>query len=169
MAIALVDVSHKFTVRFSFGIPCLSETRRAEEVHCKASGRVDAVHMVHVAPRQVNVFVVSLSYKVTSEDRISALGIMKIHEDKDVKIEWVTPTSMNFIQPRSGEKVLITFQEINEFAKVFSDRAQAILSQLGVPHLTEEQIQRVKDPLGTKGAHVSLLSYNDQLATELGT
>jgi hypothetical protein len=45
---------------------------------------------------------------------------MKIHEDKDVNIEWVSSTSLNFIQPRSGEKVMVTFQDIAEFAEVFS-------------------------------------------------
>ena len=94
---------------------------------------------------------------------------MKIHEDKDVNIEWVSSTSLNFIQPRSGEKVLVTFQDIAEFAEVFSSRAEEILQHFGVPQLTDEQIQSVKDPLGTKGAHVSLLTYNDMLASELGT
>lgn len=77
---------------------------------------------------------------------------MKIHEDKDVNIEWVSSTSLNFIQPRSGEKVMVTFQDIAEFAEVFSSRAEEILQQLGVPQLTDEQLQSVKDPLGTKGA-----------------
>jgi hypothetical protein len=93
---------------------------------------------------------------------------MKIHEDKDVTIEWVSSTSLNLIQPRSGEKYLVTFQDIDEFAHVFSSRAEAILQRLGVPRLTDEQLQLVKDPLGTKGAHVSLLTYNDKLASELG-
>ncbi len=61
----------------------------------------------------------------------------------------------------------ISFESISEFAQVFQRRAEELLQQFGVPHLTPEQLQSVKDPLGLAGIHVSLLTYNDNLASEL--
>ncbi len=90
-----------------------------------------------------------------------------MHEEKDVNIEWVSPDVLNYIHPRSGDKFKISFENISEFGQVFQRRAEEILQQFGVPHLTPEQLLSVKDPLGLAGVHVSLLTYNDKLASEL--
>jgi len=90
-----------------------------------------------------------------------------MHEEKDVNIEWVSPDVLNYIHPRSGEKVKISFENISEFGQVFQRRAEEILRHFGVPDLTPEQLQSVKDPLGLAGVYVSLLTYNDKLASEL--
>ena len=90
-----------------------------------------------------------------------------MHEDKDVKIEWVSPDVLNYIHPRSGEKFRVSFKNMSQFGQVFQRRAEELLQHFGVPHLTPEQLQSVKDPLVLAGAHVSLLTYNDKLASEL--
>jgi hypothetical protein len=90
-----------------------------------------------------------------------------MHEDKDVKIEWLSPDVLNYILPRSGDKFQVSFENMSEFAQVFQRRAEEILQHFGVPDLTPEQLQSVKDPLGLAGVHVSLLTYNDKLASEL--
>jgi uncharacterized protein YbbC (DUF1343 family) len=90
-----------------------------------------------------------------------------MHEDKDVKVEWVSPDALYYIHPGSGEKYHISFKNILEFSQVFQHRAEELLLQFGVPYLTPEQLQSVKDPLGLAGVHVSLLTYNDKLASEL--
>ena len=90
-----------------------------------------------------------------------------MHEDKDVKIEWLSPDALNYIHPRSGEKFQVSFENMSEFAQVFQRRAEEILQHFGVSDLTPEQLQSVKDPLGLAGVHVSLLTYNDKLASEL--
>lgn len=90
-----------------------------------------------------------------------------MHEDKDVKIEWLSPDVLNYIHSRSGDKFRVSFEDISEFGQVFQRRAEEILQHFGVPVLTPEQLHSVKDPLVLAGAHVSLLTYNDKLASEL--
>ena len=90
-----------------------------------------------------------------------------MHEDKDVKIEWLATDVLNYIHSRSGDKFRVSFENISEFGQVFQRRAEEILQQFRVPDLTPEQLQSVKDPLVLAGAHVSLLTYNDKLSSEL--
>ena len=98
--------------------------------------------------------------------RITAVGIHKIHEQKGVNIEWVSTDTLNYILP-NGDKVLVSFQMISDFAEVFQRRAEEILEHFKVPQLTAEQLQSVKDPLGKAGTYASLLTFNDKLATIL--
>ena len=98
--------------------------------------------------------------------RITAVGIHKIHEQKGVNIEWVSTDTLNYILP-NGDKVLVSFQMISDFAEVFQRRAEEILEHFKVPQLTAEQLQSVKDPLGKAGTYASLLTFNDKLATTL--
>jgi hypothetical protein len=90
-----------------------------------------------------------------------------MHEEKDINIEWVSPDALNYIHPRSGDKYRVSFESMSEFGQVFQRRAEDILQQFGVPDLTPEQLQAIKDPLLLAGVHVSLLTYNDKLASEL--
>ena len=69
-----------------------------------------------------------------------------MHENNDVKIEWVLSDVLNYIHPRSGEKFRFSFENMSQFGQVFQRRAEEILRHFGVPDLTPEQLQSVKDP-----------------------
>ena len=46
-------------------------------------------------------------------------------------------------------------------------RAEEILEKLGVPHLSEQELREIRDPLNGRGEYASVLTYNDHLATRL--
>ena len=56
---------------------------------------------------------------------------------------------------------------VKDFGLSLAIRAEEILEQFSVPHLSEQEMKQIRDPLNARGEYASILTFNDQLATRL--
>jgi hypothetical protein len=92
-----------------------------------------------------------------------------IPDIKETRIKWLTTDSMEYNDPLSGKKTVVTRQNMCDLNNHFATMAEGILTEFDVPCLTKEQIAAIIDPLSSSGdaARISLLTFNDTLATQL--
>jgi hypothetical protein len=92
-----------------------------------------------------------------------------IPDTKETRIKWLSAERLEYMDPKSGKKTVVSRQNMVDLNNHFATLAEGILDSFGVPCLTDEQLASIQDPLSTSGDadRVSLLHYNDALATEL--
>ncbi len=74
---------------------------------------------------------------------------------------------MLYTDPANGASIQVDTSMVKDFGLSLVIRAEQILEKLGVPHLSEEEMKQIRDPLNARGEYSSILSFNDQLATRL--
>ena len=90
-----------------------------------------------------------------------------IDHDKEVRISRVNDDSMFYIDPANGESIPVDISMVKNLGLSLAIRAEEILDRLRVPQLSEQEMRQIRDPLNARGEFVSILSFNDQLATRL--
>ena len=90
-------------------------------------------------------------------------------DTKETRIKWIDEETLEFIDPRSGEKTVVSRQNMRDLNNYFATQAEGILDSLDIPVLTSEQLASIVDPLASSSdaVRVSLMHYNDALATLL--
>ena len=61
---------------------------------------------------------------------------------------------MSYLDKVSGQSIPVDVSMVKPPGLLLVSRAQTILDQLKVPHLTEEQIRSIRDPLNSSGDYV---------------
>ena len=74
---------------------------------------------------------------------------------------------MLYIDPANGESIKVDISMVKDLGLSLAIRAEEILEKLGVPHLSEQELREIRDPLNGRGEYASVLTYNDHLATRL--
>jgi hypothetical protein len=90
-----------------------------------------------------------------------------INHDKEVRISWINDESMLYIDPANGASIQVDISMVKDFGLSLAIRAEEILEQFSVPHLLEQEMKQIRDPLNARGEYASILTFNDQLATRL--
>lgn len=100
---------------------------------------------------------------------IRGIAVSCVPDTKETRIKWIDADTLEFLDPRSGKKTIVTRANMQELNAYFATQAEGILDSLDVPRLTPEQLASIVDPLSTSadGDRVSLCHYNDDLATIL--
>jgi hypothetical protein len=130
--------------------------------------------LLHVTPKKIKAYVDNhLNELSPTADAWSTLRFIRrtalelINHDKEVRISWVNDDSMLYTDPANGASIQVDTSMVKDFGLSLVIRAEQILEKLGVPHLSEEEMKQIRDPLNARGEYSSILSFNDQLATRL--
>jgi hypothetical protein len=100
---------------------------------------------------------------------IRGIAVFCVPDTKETRIKWIDNDTLEFNDPRSGQKTVVSRQNMRDLNDFFATQAEGILDSFGVPRLSPEQLASIVDPLSTSadGDRVSLCHYNDALATTL--
>jgi hypothetical protein len=80
---------------------------------------------------------------------IRGIAVSCIPDTKETRIKWIDEETVEFIDPRSGVKTLVSRQSMRDLNDFFASQAEGILDSLDVPSLTPDQWGRIIDPLST--------------------
>jgi len=91
-----------------------------------------------------------------------AIDCMLAGMEKVTRVRWLASNDIVYICPKSGVETHISLEMVRRLGDSFDARAAAILTELNVPELSEEQLQSIRDPLTSskeKGS-VSVMCFN---------
>jgi hypothetical protein len=80
---------------------------------------------------------------------IRGIAVSCVPDTKETRIKWIDEETVEFIDPRSGVKTLVSRQSMRELDDFFASQAEGILDSLDVPRLTPQQLGSIVDPLST--------------------
>ena len=80
---------------------------------------------------------------------IRGIAVSCVPDTKETRIKWIDEETVEYIDPRSGVKTLVSRQSMRELDDFFASQAEGILDSLDVPRLTPEQLDSIIDPLST--------------------
>ena len=63
--------------------------------------------------------------------------------EKVTRVRWKTPHLMVYTCPKSGQEHEISIQMIRDTADSFDSRAEWLLNSMGVPDLTDEEVNSI--------------------------
>ncbi len=95
-----------------------------------------------------------------------AIDCMLEGMEKVTRVRWMSTSDIVYICPKSGTETRISLQMIRRLTDSFDSRAAAILTDLNVPELSEEQLASIRDPLTSsrESGSVSLMCFNAELS-----
>ena len=80
---------------------------------------------------------------------IRGIAVSCVPDTKETRIKWIDEETVEFIDPQSGVKTLVSRQSMRELDDHFASQAEGILDALDVPRLTPQQLGSIIDPLST--------------------
>ncbi len=91
-----------------------------------------------------------------------AIDCMLEGMEKVTRVRWTSTGDIVYICPKSGTETHISLQMVHRLGDSFDARAAAILTELNVPELSEEQLHSIRDPLTSsrEAGSVSLMCFN---------
>jgi hypothetical protein len=130
--------------------------------------------LLHVTPKKIKAYVgCHLNELSPTADAWSTLRFIRrtavelVNHDKEVRISWVNDDSMIYIDPANGASIQVDMSMVKDLGLSLAIRAEEILGKLAVPHLCEQELLQIRDPLNARGEYTSVLTFNDHLATNL--